>query len=160
MTRSLAAGASGLTEVSADFRFRDNGAAFVHTVDPEAFAAAKWRLNALLKQGEIRGVRLLDIGRGSGLSMLAASDLGASSMEGVHIDPRGVGRTLLARAGRPCTVRTAIVFDLGGLRSGLRSPSSAPPPSLLWRCIATHRFAGSGGRKRASTAVPPTGFGG
>jgi SAM-dependent methyltransferase len=67
----------------------------------------------LVTPEEIAGARFLDIGCGSGLSMLAATELGAGAVEGFDIDPNSVAatRTLFVRAQRPCAVQVGSVFD-------------------------------------------------
>jgi SAM-dependent methyltransferase len=112
---TLAAGDSApLRSVDSHFAFGDNWASFVDVVDDAAIEAAKASLTRLLPPDEITGASFLDIGCGSGLSMLAASALGAGQVEGIDIDPMSVEatRALFAKAGRPCRARVDSVFDL------------------------------------------------
>lgn len=98
------------------FAFGENWRSFVETVSEARIAEAVRSLARLVPAEEINGRRMIDIGCGSGLSMLAALRLGARSVLGVDIDPRSVdaAKELLARhhpAGE-WSVRAASVFDL------------------------------------------------
>lgn len=105
---------AALRSVESHFAFGDNWASFVDVVDAAAIEAAKASLARLLPPEEIGGASFLDIGCGSGLSMLAASALGAGRLEGIDIDPMSVeaARSLFAKAGRTCQVRVDSIFDL------------------------------------------------
>ncbi|MEZ5787317.1 MAG: class I SAM-dependent methyltransferase [Xanthobacteraceae bacterium] len=105
-----------LRRLETHFAFGDNWRSFVATVNEEQIAEAVRGLSRLVPAEEMTGRRLIDIGCGSGLSMLAALRLGARSVLGIDIDPRSVeaARALLARH-QPAgdwDVRAASVFDL------------------------------------------------
>jgi SAM-dependent methyltransferase len=106
----------------AHFRFGENWQSFVATVTPESIAEATRGLRRLVDVGALEGRRFLDIGCGSGLSMIAALRLGAAYVEGIDIDPDSVAaaRALLARhdAAGAWSARTASVFDLDPERLG------------------------------------------
>src|SRR5579872_3114607 len=105
------------------FAFGENWQSFVATVDDDKIAQAVDSLARLLPASEVMGRSFLDIGCGSGLSMLAAAHLGARSLEGVDIDPRSVDatRTLLSQRlpGASWRARVASVFTLTSERDGL-----------------------------------------
>jgi 2-polyprenyl-6-hydroxyphenyl methylase/3-demethylubiquinone-9 3-methyltransferase len=111
-----------LTQVEGRFAFGENWQSFLDTLDEESIAEARRGLARLFPNDEIKGRRFLDIGCGSGLSMLAAAELGACKVEGVDIDPKSVAaaRALLSSKlpGGPWTVRVASVFDLTPGASG------------------------------------------
>lgn len=105
-----------LTDVATHFRFGENWRDLVETwITPERIADARRRFSALLRAEEVAGKRFLDIGCGSGLSLLCALEYGPSSALGVDIDEASVeaARRLLSRhaAGGPWQVRRASVFD-------------------------------------------------
>ncbi len=97
------------------FGFGRNWKSFVSTVGEESIAEAAKGLLRLFPNGELTGRRLLDIGCGSGLSMLAAFRLGAASVHGIDLDQESVeaAQTLLSRhaTGRDWTVRRLSVLD-------------------------------------------------
>ncbi len=99
----------------ARFGFGRNWKSFVATVGEESIAEAENGLKRLFPDGALAGKRFLDIGCGSGLSMLAALHLGAASVQGIDFDPDSVEATkaLLSRhaAGRAWTVRHMSVLD-------------------------------------------------
>jgi SAM-dependent methyltransferase len=106
-----------LTSVSSHFRFGENWKSFLSTVTPEILREAERGLARLFPHDELRGCRFLDIGCGSGLSMVAAHRLGAAAVDGIDIDPDSVeaSRALLRRyvQNGGCSARLASVFDLG-----------------------------------------------
>ena len=61
-----------LKRLESHFAFGENWRSFLRTVTSESIAQARLGLTRLFPDGEIRGRRFLDIGCGSGLSMLAA----------------------------------------------------------------------------------------
>ena len=97
------------------FRFGRNWKSFVSTVDEKAIAEAASGLRRLFPDREFAGKRFLDIGCGSGLSMLAALRLGAAAAHGIDIDRESVEatQTLLSRhaAGGNWSARQLSVFD-------------------------------------------------
>jgi 2-polyprenyl-3-methyl-5-hydroxy-6-metoxy-1,4-benzoquinol methylase len=98
------------------FAFGRNWQSFVATVTDESIAEAKRGLQRLFPAGELKGRSFLDIGCGSGLSMLAAALLGARPVRGIDIDPQSVAatETLLSRhlPDGNWSLRIASVFDL------------------------------------------------
>jgi 2-polyprenyl-6-hydroxyphenyl methylase/3-demethylubiquinone-9 3-methyltransferase len=105
------------------FAFGENWQSFVSTITPGSIAEAERGLSRLLSETDIEGKSFLDIGCGSGLSMLAAARLGARSVEGVDIDPRSVAaaQALLTHhaPGVAWEVRAGSVFELGPERDGV-----------------------------------------
>jgi ubiquinone/menaquinone biosynthesis C-methylase UbiE len=84
-------------------------------IDAERFAAAIDSLKALLHRDSLQGMRVLDVGCGSGLFSLAASRLGASQVTGVDINPRCVDVSNQNRdrlvAGAPVSFQQASALD-------------------------------------------------
>lgn len=85
--------------VEAHFSFGKNWESYSTLIDETRIDLAKSDLNTLITKKEIRGRSFLDIGCGSGLSMLAALKLGAKSVRGVDIDKDSVAtaRKVLSR---------------------------------------------------------------
>ncbi|HXQ52113.1 MAG TPA: class I SAM-dependent methyltransferase [Stellaceae bacterium] len=106
----------------AHFRFGENWLSFLDRVTPESIAEAGRGLERLVDRAALKDRRILDIGCGSGLSMLAALRLGAAFVEGVDIDPDSVAatRALLSRHAVEGTwsARVMSVFDLDPERLG------------------------------------------
>ena len=105
-----------LRQRSSHFEFGENWLRFAEVVGEERIAEAIIGLERLFPGGELRGKRLLDIGCGSGLVMLAALRLGASEVIGVDIDENSVAasRQLLTRFAPDACWRAsrASVFEL------------------------------------------------
>ena len=105
-----------LTALDSHFAFGENWQSFAAGVSEDAVAEAVLCLERLFPQGGLVGKRFLDIGCGSGLSMLAAARLGAASVTGVDIDPHSVAAAqgllgrFLPQGG--WTVRQASIFDV------------------------------------------------
>jgi 2-polyprenyl-3-methyl-5-hydroxy-6-metoxy-1,4-benzoquinol methylase len=78
------------TELATHFRFGDNWHRFAAHIDEQRIAEATRGLRKLFPGDELRNVRFLDIGCGSGLMMVAALRLGAASVHGFDLDPRSV----------------------------------------------------------------------
>jgi 2-polyprenyl-6-hydroxyphenyl methylase/3-demethylubiquinone-9 3-methyltransferase len=104
-----------LRQLDSHFAFGENWKAFVETLSEESIAEAVRGLAKLFPADELRGRDFLDIGCGSGLSMLAALRLGAKSVAGIDIDPNSVdaARAVLTRhaAGQTWHVQVNSVFD-------------------------------------------------
>jgi predicted RNA methylase len=75
---------------SVRFQFGENWRSFVKTVSQASILEAERALARLLPVEAIRGRTFLDIGCGSGLSMLAALRLGAESVNGIDFDASSV----------------------------------------------------------------------
>ena len=78
---------------AAHFEFGKNWLSFLDVVSDEQIDGAVHELEKLFPNGELHGKRFLDIGCGSGLSMLAALRLGAVEVTGVDIDENSVEAT-------------------------------------------------------------------
>lgn len=115
--------ASDPKKLESHFAFGENWQSFVKTVDLNSISEARRGLSRLFPDNEIRGRRFLDIGCGSGLSMLAALELGAGSVRGMDIDPNSVvaARAILStqRPNGQWDTRVASVFDVSPERDGL-----------------------------------------
>jgi len=98
------------------FAFGKNWQSFAAIADEESISEAQRGLVKLFPNGELRGARILDVGCGSGLSMVAALRLGASHVHGIDIDPNSIkaASELLTRfdVGKSWSVETATLFDL------------------------------------------------
>jgi len=107
---------NSLLDRESHFAFGENWCAFAELVTEEHISNAVASLEHLLPCAQLEGRRMLDIGCGSGLSMLSALRLGAAHVEGVDIDPSSVraAKALLSRfyAGGPWHVEECSVFDL------------------------------------------------
>src|SRR6185503_6100723 len=73
------------TTAKTRFAFGENWASFAETITEQRIQAAIAGLRRLFPNGELAGKAFLDIGCGSGLSMLAALRLGASRVTGIDI---------------------------------------------------------------------------
>jgi 2-polyprenyl-6-hydroxyphenyl methylase/3-demethylubiquinone-9 3-methyltransferase len=106
-----------MTAAETRFAFGENWAAFAEKVTDQRIDAAIEGLRKLFPNGELNGKPFFDIGCGSGLSMLAALRLGASSVKGIDLDIHSVEttRALLTRhaPGLQWSVEQRSVFDLG-----------------------------------------------
>ena len=73
-------GKDELRSVETHFKFGENWRSFVDTLSERSIEEAERGLTRLFPKGELQGRRLLDIGCGSGLHMLAAQRLGAAEI--------------------------------------------------------------------------------
>jgi 2-polyprenyl-6-hydroxyphenyl methylase/3-demethylubiquinone-9 3-methyltransferase len=114
---------SDLRELDTHFEFGQNWRSFASLVTEEHIVEAKRGLLRLFPDSELKGRSFLDIGCGSGLSMLAAKQLGAGTVEGVDIDPNSVQTTqALLRKHFPeggWSARVKSVLDLRAEADGL-----------------------------------------
>ena len=111
---------SDLRSAETHFEFGSNWRSFLSTISQASIDRAKSGLAKLFPNGELVGAKFLDIGCGSGLSMLAAKHLGAESVAGIDIDKDSVdaSTTLLSR-----------YFPDGGWSSRVRSVFEMSPES-------------------------------
>jgi SAM-dependent methyltransferase len=79
-------------ESGARFGFGANWARFLSAVDEERIAAAESSLKEMLRVETLEGLRVLDVGSGSGLFSLAARRLGAT-VHSFDCDPQSVACT-------------------------------------------------------------------
>ena len=79
-----------LKSASTHFEFGKNWESFVSTINDRSMSEAEAGLGKLFPNGELRDADVLDVGCGSGLSMLAAKRLGAASVTGIDIDRHSV----------------------------------------------------------------------
>lgn len=105
-----------LTSPTTHFRFGENWRDLVETwVTPDRVEDARTRFAKLLLPEELTGKRFLDLGCGSGLSLLCALEYGPAAALGVDIDEASVeaARLLLSRhaPGKVWEVQRASVFD-------------------------------------------------
>ena len=83
------------------FEFGRNWQRFLRSVNPARIAAAEASLSELLGSSDLEGLRLLDLGSGSGLFSLAARQMGAI-VHSVDYDPASVACTAeMRRRHRP-----------------------------------------------------------
>jgi SAM-dependent methyltransferase len=102
------------------FAFGENWLSFVSTVDAQSVESSVESLARLLPAEAFAGSSVLDIGCGSGLSLLAAGRMGARDLFGVDLDPQSVAaaRTLFQRWGGSARIELRSVFDLDPARDG------------------------------------------
>jgi 2-polyprenyl-3-methyl-5-hydroxy-6-metoxy-1,4-benzoquinol methylase len=97
------------------FGFGENWRSFLSTLDADRVAEAKRSLQEALRLTSMRGLRMLDIGSGSGLFSLAAVLLDADSVHSFDFDPASVGcATELKRQYAPSaswTIETGSALD-------------------------------------------------
>jgi SAM-dependent methyltransferase len=137
------------------FAFGKNWDSFSDLIGEERISLAEAGLRRLFPNGELVGKPFLDIGCGSGLSMLAALRLGASEARGVDIDADSAATAarVLARfaPGRIFTVEQRSVFDMSPERDGVfpvvHSWGVLHHTGDMWRAIRT-----------ASSLVAPNGL--
>ena len=93
------------------FEFGKNWQDFLSTVGKSSVADAEFGLGRLLPNGEITGASFLDIGCGSGLSMLAAKRLGAKKIIGIDLDAHSVEAARQLLAGHNVQVIQTSILD-------------------------------------------------
>lgn len=88
-----------LTELASHFAFGENWHAFSNLVTDQRIAESERGLEKLFPDEALVGRRMLDIGCGSGLSMLSALRLGAERVDGFDLDPKSTetARMLLSQ---------------------------------------------------------------
>ena len=111
-----------LKDVSTHFSFGRNWSSYLCVVSDEHKTQAAQSLAQLLTPEELDSKRFLDIGCGSGMSMLAALVLGAAEVKGVDIDPdsaRTATELLTTQAAdKKWSVENRSVFDLSPDKDG------------------------------------------
>jgi len=104
-----------LKAVESHFRFGENWASFARMLTPRRIDKATTCLKTLVPEG-LDGKSFLDIGSGSGLSALAAANIGAGQIIACDIDPDSVRTTEMVlsqhSANRNFTTRLLSVFDM------------------------------------------------
>jgi 2-polyprenyl-6-hydroxyphenyl methylase/3-demethylubiquinone-9 3-methyltransferase len=112
---------SSSLKVEEHFDFGENWLSFLSTVNEESIESAIENLARLLPVEHVVGRTFLDIGCGSGLSLLAAERMGACRTLGVDIDPECVAASRqLLRAWRGVgRFEMRSVFDLDAKHDGL-----------------------------------------
>lgn len=99
------------------FAFGENWNSFSNLISEERIEAAKSGLKRLFPEG-LSGKSLIDIGCGSGLSMVAALRLGAESVYGIDLDPQSVETSNKVLSSYAADGRWSVdqksVFDLDG----------------------------------------------
>ena len=103
------------TQLSSHFRFGENWRSFAETLTEAQIEEAVAGLARLVPAAEMAGRSFLDVGCGSGLSMLAALRLGAGRVHGIDIDPASIeaSRAILSShaPGGAWSVAVGSVFD-------------------------------------------------
>lgn len=134
-----------LTNVNTHFQFGENWADFANGLDDASIERARNDLTRLIPLERLTNARMLDIGSGSGLSAVAALQLGAAQLVAVDIDPDSVAtsRRVLGRfaAGRQWSAEQASVFDLTPERFGtfdvVHSWGVLHHTGAMWRAVET-----------------------
>ncbi len=104
------------------FKFGQNWASFSRQLDKSRIEEATSSLTSLFGENALKGKSFLDIGCGSGLFSIAASQLGAQSVVGIDVDSVSVdtSRTNFARwsgDGLAASFLQASVLDAGQMKS-------------------------------------------
>ena len=110
-----------LTRVETHFAFGDNWASYAESITETEIAEAVAGLRRLLGESDLAGLRVLDIGSGSGIHSLAALRLGAAEVVAVDLDPNSVATTrevLRQFAEGRGQVQQLSVFELDPARLG------------------------------------------
>jgi 2-polyprenyl-3-methyl-5-hydroxy-6-metoxy-1,4-benzoquinol methylase len=147
--------APDLKSVETHFEFGRNWQSFSSVITAAHIEEAKKSLTRLLPDSELEDSSFFDIGCGSGLSMLAAKELGARIVIGIDIDQDSIAasRTVLSKhlseGGWSAMLKS--VFDLSPERDGLHdvvySWGVLHATGDTWTAI-----------ERASTLVKPKGY--
>jgi SAM-dependent methyltransferase len=144
-----------LTNLEAHFEFGRNWQNYVKLVDEEDIQRGIESLTRILPAEELAGKSFFDIGSGSGMTILSALNLGASTCKGVDIDPNSVAaaQALLGRhaKGQNWQVAQGSVFELDASETGLfdivHSWGVLHHTGDMWRAIdAASKFAKPGGK--------------
>jgi SAM-dependent methyltransferase len=116
-------GRDELKSVESHFYFGENWRSFVDTLSERSIEEAERGLARLFPNGELQGHRLLDVGCGLGLHMLAAQRLGAAEIVGIDLDGVSVQTAqalLSAHAnGQVWSAKVKSVFDLDPHHDGV-----------------------------------------
>jgi SAM-dependent methyltransferase len=111
-----------LKDASSHFAFGENWASYAALIDDAAIAESKKGLLKLIPREAFPGRSFMDIGCGSGLHALAATELGVGRILAVDIDPVSVETTKAVLTKRnveiPWQAENVSVFDLDVARLG------------------------------------------
>jgi predicted RNA methylase len=137
------------------FAFGQNWDSFPQLISEDRIRSSEEGLLRLFPNGELRDKPFLDIGCGSGLSMVAALRLGASEVHGIDVDANSVStsrRTLeLFSGGKPFSFRHQSVFELSPAHDGtypiVYSWGVLHHTGAMWKAI-----------ERAAEMVGPKGY--
>lgn len=104
------------------FAFGRNWSRFLEHVDDARIADAEASIRDLLDTPGLQGLRVLDIGSGSGLFSLAAMRLGAAAVHSIDVDPDSVACTRALKArflpdANAWTIAATSVLDADGMHA-------------------------------------------
>lgn len=135
------------------FAFGENWSDYAAKVDETHVAEAMSGLRRLLGKSDLRGLRFLDIGCGSGVHAVAALRLGATQVHAIDLDPKSVetARAMLARfcPNGAWSVDRRSVFDLG--------PAFDGRFDVVYSWGVLHHTGDMHAALRAATALVPDG---
>jgi SAM-dependent methyltransferase len=143
-----------LTDLNTHFEFGRNWQNYVELIDDEDIRRGIKSLTRLLPAEELEGKSFLDIGSGSGMTILSALNFGTSSCKGFDIDPNSVSaaRALLGKhaKGQNWKIDQGSVLELSPDQTGLfdivHSWGVLHHTGDMWRAIeAASKFTKPGG---------------
>jgi SAM-dependent methyltransferase len=146
---------NNLTNLKTHFEFGRNWQNYVDLINEDDIRQGIKSLTRFLPAEELEGKSLLDIGSGSGMTILSALNLGASSCKGFDIDPNSVtaANTLLGEhaQGQNWKIDQGSVFEINPDQTGLfdivHSWGVLHHTGDMWRAIeAASKFTKPGGR--------------
>jgi predicted RNA methylase len=82
-----------LDKLDSHFKFGENWGKFQELISETRLSDAVKSLDRLLSADTLKNKTMLDVGCGSGLSMLSALKLGARLVSGIDLDPESVNAT-------------------------------------------------------------------
>ena len=141
---------------SGRFGFGENWSRFASVLEPVQVDAARRSVEDLLGLDSLEGMSFLDVGSGSGLFSLAASQLGAKTVHSLDYDPLSVETTASLR-GRLAPGSTWKAVERGSALDGAYMASLGHVGRRLFLgCPAPHR-ADVGCAREHLRAVAPGG---